>query len=107
VLYGMGFRPAFLAARGAVLRRDRERVARALQANADKARQMRTLLPANRELLESLTPMRGVAGLAASLTSGRNTAAQAANDIQMGRFPMEVLLEDQGEPALAAGGRRR
>ena len=40
---------------------DRERVARALQANAEKARQMRTLLPANRELLESLTPLRGVA----------------------------------------------
>jgi len=61
VLYGMGFRPALLAVRGAALRRDRERVAQALQANAGKARQMRKLLPANRELLESLAPMRGVA----------------------------------------------
>lgn len=61
VLYGMGFRPALVAVRGAALRRDRERVAQALQANAGKARQMRKLLPANRELLESLAPMRGVA----------------------------------------------
>ena len=61
VLYGMGFRPALRSVRGAALSRDRERVARALQANAEKARQMRTLLPANRELLESLTPLRGVA----------------------------------------------
>ena len=61
VLYGMGFRPSLRAARGAGLRRDRERVARALQANADKARQMRKALPANRELLDILTPMRGVA----------------------------------------------
>jgi hypothetical protein len=61
VLYGMGFRPALRAARGADLRRDRERVARAVQATAEKARQMRKLLPANRELLDLLTPMRGVA----------------------------------------------
>jgi flavin-dependent dehydrogenase len=61
VLYGMGFRPAFPAARGAAPGPDRERVARALQANAEKARQMRKLLPTNRELLESLAPMRGVA----------------------------------------------
>ncbi len=61
VLYGMGFRPAFPTARGAALHRDRERVARALQANAERARQMRKLLPANRPLLESLAPMRGVA----------------------------------------------
>lgn len=61
VLYGMGFRPALRVARGAALGRERERVARALQANAEKARQMRTLLLPNRELLDSLTPMRGVA----------------------------------------------
>jgi hypothetical protein len=61
VLYGMGFRPALRGARGAALRRDRERVERALQANAEKARQMGRLLPPNRELLDSLTPMRGVA----------------------------------------------
>jgi flavin-dependent dehydrogenase len=61
VLYGMGFRPAFLAARGAALRRERDRVSVALQTNAEKARQMRKLLPANRELLVALTPMRGVA----------------------------------------------
>jgi hypothetical protein len=61
VLYGIGFRPAFLAARGTALRQDGERVARTLQANAEKVRQMRTLLLPNRELLNSLTPMRGVA----------------------------------------------
>jgi tryptophan halogenase len=61
VLYGMGFRPALREARGAAPRRDGERVARALQANAEKARQMRTVLLPNRELLNSLTPMRGVA----------------------------------------------
>jgi flavin-dependent dehydrogenase len=61
VLYGMGFRPALRASRGAALHRDRERVAQALRANAEKARQMRAALPANRELLESLAPMRGVA----------------------------------------------
>jgi hypothetical protein len=32
-----------------------------LQASAEKARQMRNLLPTNRELLNSLLPMRGVA----------------------------------------------
>lgn len=61
VLYGMGFRPALRTARGTAPSGDRERVARALQANAEKARQMRALLPANRELLASLTPLRGVA----------------------------------------------
>lgn len=61
VLYGMGFRPSLRAARGAALHRDRERVALALQARAEKARQMCKLLPANRELLDTLTPMRGVA----------------------------------------------
>jgi tryptophan 7-halogenase len=61
VLYGMGFRPSLRAARGAALHRDRERVVLALQARAEKARQMCKLLPANRELLDSLTPMRGVA----------------------------------------------
>ncbi len=61
VLYGMGFRPAFAAARGAALRRERERVTQALQANAEKVRQMRKALPTNRELLNALTPMRGVA----------------------------------------------
>ena len=61
VLYGMGFRPALRATRGAALLRDRERVGRVVQATAEKARQMRNLLPTNRELLISLTPMRGVA----------------------------------------------
>lgn len=61
VLYGMGFRPPLRATRGATLRRDRERVAKAVQASAEKARQMRSLLPTNRELLNALTPMRGVA----------------------------------------------
>jgi len=61
VLYGMGFRPSLRASRGATLRRDSERAARAVQANIEKARQMRKALPANRELLNILTPMRGVA----------------------------------------------
>ena len=61
VLYGMGFRPPLRTARGATLRRDHEHVERLLQARAEKARQMRNLLPANRELLHSLTSMRGVA----------------------------------------------
>ena len=61
ILYGMGFRPALMAARGAALRQDRERVARLVQVNSDKARQMCSLLPANRALLQSLTQMRGVA----------------------------------------------
>ena len=61
VLYGMGFRPALMSARGAALHRDRERVGRVVQANAEKARQMCSLLPTNRALLDSLTQMRGVA----------------------------------------------
>jgi hypothetical protein len=61
VLYGMGFRPALRQARGPALVRERERVARVLQANADKSRLLRNQLPTNRELLESLVPLRGVA----------------------------------------------
>ena len=61
VLYGMGFRPTLQAIRGAALRRDRERVAAALQAVAGKARQMRNLLPTNRDLINSVAPIRGVA----------------------------------------------
>ena len=61
VLYGMGFRPSLRATGGAAMRRDRERVARALQAGAEKSRQMCNLLPTNRELINYLTPMRGVA----------------------------------------------
>jgi tryptophan 7-halogenase len=61
VLYGMGFRPALRATRGAALHRDSERVRSVLRANAEKARQLRQLLPTNRELLTSMTSMRGVA----------------------------------------------
>jgi len=61
VLYGMGFRPGLRAARGASLLRDRERVERVLQASAERTRQLRNLLPSNRELLNSLLPLRGVA----------------------------------------------
>jgi hypothetical protein len=61
VLYGMGFRPSLRAARGATLLRERERVGRVLQAGAEKARQMRNQLPTNRDLINSLLPMRGVA----------------------------------------------
>jgi tryptophan halogenase len=61
VLYGMGFRPPLQAIRGAALRRDRERAATALEAVAAKARQMRNLLPTNRDLINSVAPMRGVA----------------------------------------------
>ena len=61
VLYGMGFRPALRPARDAALRRERERVGRVLHANAEKGRQLRAQLPTNRELLEYLVPLRGVA----------------------------------------------
>jgi tryptophan 7-halogenase len=61
VLYGMGFRPALRATRGAALHRDSERVRSVLRANAEKSRQLRQLLPTNRELLTSMTSMRGVA----------------------------------------------
>jgi flavin-dependent dehydrogenase len=61
VLYGMGFRPPPGAMRGAALRGNRERAGRLAQANAEKARQMCNLLPTNRELINSLTSMRGVA----------------------------------------------
>jgi hypothetical protein len=57
----MGFRPPLQAIRGAALRRDRERAATALEAVAAKARQMRNLLPTNRDLINSVAPMRGVA----------------------------------------------
>jgi flavin-dependent dehydrogenase len=61
VLYGMGFRPSLRASRVATPRRDGERAERVVRANAERARQMRAALPANRELLDILTPMRGVA----------------------------------------------
>ena len=61
VLYGMGFRPSLRATRAAALRRDRERVGRLVQASADKTGQMCSLLPTNRELLNALTPLCGVA----------------------------------------------
>ena len=61
ILYGMGFRPPLQAIRGAALRRDRGRVATARQAVTGKAQQMRKLLPTNRDLINSMAPMRGVA----------------------------------------------
>jgi tryptophan halogenase len=61
VLYGMGFRPSLQATRDAAMLRDRERIGGLLQGIADRTRQMRKLLPTNRELLNAMTPMRGVA----------------------------------------------
>jgi tryptophan 7-halogenase len=61
VLYGMGFRPALMAGRGAAPGSDCERARQLQLTRADKARQMCSLLPTNRELLHSLTSMRGVA----------------------------------------------
>ena len=48
------------AALGGEDARDRERVGRLLQANAEKARKLCHLLPGNRELLNSMLPLRGV-----------------------------------------------
>ena len=61
VLYGMGFRPQYGEAHSTKDPDEQVRVDRMLHANSDKARQMLSLLPTNRELVEAMTALRGVA----------------------------------------------
>ncbi len=61
VLYGMGFRPRYPYVHGAEENKEKTRVDRLLHTNNDKARQMLSLLPTNRELVEAMTTLRGVA----------------------------------------------
>lgn len=61
VLYGMGFRPKYGQAAGSATREERQRVDRALHESAEKARQMLSRLPTNRQLLEELIALPGVA----------------------------------------------
>lgn len=61
VLYGMGFRPKHLRTGGPASQEERQRVDRALHQSAERARQMRTRLPTNRQLLEGLIALPGVA----------------------------------------------
>ena len=61
VLYGMGFMPEYSYLGRAEIDRERQRVESLLLANDKKARQMTSLLPTNRDLLNSMTSLRGVA----------------------------------------------
>lgn len=61
VLYGMGFRPDAGRRGAASLQREQAEVDRLLCDNQEKARQLLSRLPANRELLAGLTALAGVA----------------------------------------------
>ncbi len=61
VLYGMGFRPRYRHASPRVLNQEKPRVDRALHDAREKKRQMLDRLPTNRELLDTLTSLPGVA----------------------------------------------
>ncbi len=61
VLYGMGFMPEYSYLGRAEIEQERRRVESLLLANDKKARQMTSLLPSNRDLLSSMTSLRGVA----------------------------------------------
>lgn len=61
VLYGMGFRPRYAINSGAESRRDKARIGDILKANDEKARRMLSLLPTNRELVNAMTALAGVA----------------------------------------------
>jgi len=61
VLYGMGFRPTYRHASRATLARERDRVDRTLHETNEKTRQMLERLPTNRELLDALASLPGVA----------------------------------------------
>lgn len=61
VLYGMGFRPQYLDAHRAKNDQEKHRVDKMLHANSEKVRQMLSLLPTNRELIDAMTALRGVA----------------------------------------------
>lgn len=61
VLYGMGFRPQYKDACAAGGEQERARVEKIRQTNRHKARQMLNLLPSNRELLDAIKSLQGVA----------------------------------------------
>lgn len=61
VLYGMGFEPRYHRTCDADRDDERERADRVLHANEQKARQLLNLLPAHRDLINSMTSLRGVA----------------------------------------------
>ena len=61
VLYGMGFRPEYNYLGRTELEQERQRVEGLLHDNQAKARQMSRLLPGNRQLIDSMTSLRGVA----------------------------------------------
>lgn len=61
VLYGMGFEPRYRTAGRMDLGKERSRVDNALHSVNERARQMLSLLPTNRELIDAMTSLRGVA----------------------------------------------
>ena len=61
VLYGMGFRPEHLSVGGRVFEEEKRRVDKLLHVNGEKARQLVSLLPTNRELINAMAALRGVA----------------------------------------------
>ncbi len=61
VLYGMGFHPKLRRGVGSASQEERQRVDSALHQSAEKLRQMRARLPTNRQLLEELIALPGVA----------------------------------------------
>lgn len=61
VLYGMGFRPRYHSGPGPDAGAETSRVDRVLHENNEKARRLLALLPANRELIDAMTSLRGVA----------------------------------------------
>jgi hypothetical protein len=61
VLYGMGFTPEYRLMHRASDAQEKSRVDSMLHTNSEKARQMLKLLPTNRELVEAMTALRGVA----------------------------------------------
>ena len=61
VLYGMGFMPEYNYVSSAELERERPRVERLLHENFETADKMCRALPSNRELINSMTSLRGVA----------------------------------------------
>ncbi len=60
VLYGMGFRPKYAGIPGGS-GKEKERVDRVLHEINEKARKMTSLLPTNRQLVNAMTSLRGVA----------------------------------------------
>jgi hypothetical protein len=57
----MGFRPKHHYVSATELEQERRRVESLLHENQEKVRQMLRLLPTNRELINSMTSLRGVA----------------------------------------------